>query len=115
MRRRKFIALVGGAAAAWPMAAQAQQSEHVRRIGFVTGFNQTDQEARKRVDALRAGLGALGWVEGHNLKIEERWASADTDLLQRYVEELIALNLDLIVTGHTLGAQILRRSLRQVP
>ncbi len=113
--RRQFIALLGGAAALAPFGAQAQQSERVRRIGFLTSFSQADQESQKRIAALRSGLQALGWTDGHNIRFEERWAAADTDLLRRHAEELIGLNLDLIVTGHTLGAQLLGRSARQIP
>jgi putative ABC transport system substrate-binding protein len=114
IRRREFMALVGGAVS-WPVAAQAQQGERVRRIGVVTGFAQTDREAQARITSLRAGLQALGWSEGRNLQIEERWAAADADLLRRYVEEVIALNPDLVVTGHTLAAQLMRQAARPIP
>jgi putative ABC transport system substrate-binding protein len=82
MTRREFITLFGGAAAAWPLAARAQQLR-MRRICVVTGFAQSDREAQARIRALRAGLQALGWSEGRNLHIDERWAAADTDLLRR--------------------------------
>src|SRR5262245_28681743 len=107
MKRREFITLLGGAAAAWPCIASAQQNR-MRRIGVVTGFAQADREAQARIASLRAGLQALGWSEGSNLHIDERWAAADTDLLRRYVEEVIGLHHDLVVTGQTIAGLLMR-------
>src|SRR5262245_11076536 len=109
MRRRKFITLVGGVAA-WPLAARAQQPERMRRIVVLVAFSQTDLEAQGRMTALRLGLQALGWTEGRNLRIDERWAGADTALLSAYAQELIGLSPDLIVTGATHGALLLRQA-----
>ena len=115
IRRREFITLLGGAAAAWPLAAQAQQGERVRRIGVLVAFLQTDLEAQARITALRLGLQALGWTEGRNLRIDERWAGADTALLTAYAQELIGLSPDLIVTGATHGALLLRQAIPPIP
>jgi putative ABC transport system substrate-binding protein len=116
IERRKFLAtLLGGAAAAWPLAAQAQQGERVRRIGVLVAFSQTDLEAQGRMTALRLGLQALGWTEGRNLRIDERWAGADTALLSAYAQELIGLSPDLIVTGATHGALLLRQATPPIP
>jgi putative tryptophan/tyrosine transport system substrate-binding protein len=115
MRRREFITLLGGAALAYPRIAGAQQVDRMRRIAVVTGFSQADREAQARIVSLRAGLQALGWSEGRNLHIDERWAGADTDLLRRYLDEMIALSPDLILTGHTLVAQLMRQAVRPIP
>ena len=113
MKRREFITLVGGAAA-WPLAARAQQPA-MRRIGVLVAFSQTDLEAQARITALRLGLQALGWTEGRNLRIDERWAGADTVLLSAYSQELIGLSPDLIVTGATHGALLLRQATPPIP
>src|SRR5262249_57217845 len=90
--RRKFLATLGVAAAAWPLVARAQQTDRLRRIGVLVTFSQTDLEAQGRMTALRLGLQALGWTEGRNLRIDERWAGADTALLSAYAQELIGLS-----------------------
>ena len=74
MRRREFISLLGGAAATWPLAARAQQPQPMRRIGVLTGFAANDPEARSWVKALVQGLQELGWTDGRNIRIDDRWA-----------------------------------------
>jgi putative ABC transport system substrate-binding protein len=76
-RRRDFITLLGGAAAAWPLAAHAQQGERMRRIGVLMGYAESDLEAQAWVAAFREGLQKLGWAEGRNIRIDLRWAAAD--------------------------------------
>ena len=76
-RRREFITLLGGAAAAWPLAAHAQQGERMRRIGVLMGYAESDLEAQAWVAAFREGLQKLGWAEGRNIRIDLRWAAAD--------------------------------------
>jgi putative ABC transport system substrate-binding protein len=115
MKRREFVTLLGGAAVAWPLAARAEQGERVRRIGMVFTASPSDEETQVRVAALRDGLRGLGWSEGRNLLIDERWAGADTDLVRRYLDELISLAPDLILTGSTVGAQLLRKAGRSIP
>ena len=83
MRRREFIALVG-AAAAWPLAARAQQPSGMRRIGVLTAYSESDPEAQARVGAFREGLQKLGWTEGRNIRIDARWAMSDAALMQRF-------------------------------
>jgi putative ABC transport system substrate-binding protein len=78
MRRRKFIGLIGGAAA-WPLKVVAQQTEHVRRIGFLLGLTENDPEARTRITAFREGLEATGWTEARNIRIDYRFAGADLE------------------------------------
>ena len=77
MRRREFITLLGGAAAAWPRAARAQQGERVRHIGVFMDLADGDPEGQARVTALKRGLQDLGWIEGRNLRIESRWAAGE--------------------------------------
>jgi ABC-type uncharacterized transport system substrate-binding protein len=95
MQRRKFITLIGGAAAAWPLAARAQQSERIRRIGVLMSLAESDPEAQARVAAFRKGLQAAGWPEGRNVRIDIRWAASDAALMQRFAKELVALQPDL--------------------
>jgi hypothetical protein len=84
--RREFITLLGGAAAAWPLAARAQQPGQVWRIGVLMGLTANDPEAQSRVAAFENGLRELGWIKGHNLRIEYRWAG-DGNLLRAAVPE----------------------------
>jgi putative tryptophan/tyrosine transport system substrate-binding protein len=96
MRRREFIAGLGGAAA-WPLAARAQQRERVRRIGVLMSLSSDDAEGQARNAALLQGLGGLGWIVGRNVSIEYRWAAGNSDLYRRYAEELDALAPDILV------------------
>src|SRR6478735_4719095 len=100
MRRREFISLLGGAAAAWPLAARAQQPERMRRIGLLSGSAREDMQSPPNIAAFTKGLQTLGWNDGQNLKIEYRWSAGHLDLMQEYARELVALKLDLIV-AHT--------------
>ena len=79
MQRRDFVRLLGGAAAAWPLALRAQQPERVRRIGVLMGGVATDTDQQARLKAVIAGLQELGWVEGRNLRIEIRWAEGESE------------------------------------
>src|SRR5215510_7691726 len=80
MKRREFISLLGGAAAAWPLAARAQEPGRIRRIGVLMGFASSDSEAQPRIAAFQRELQNLGWTVGRDLKIEYRWASGDAEL-----------------------------------
>jgi putative ABC transport system substrate-binding protein len=92
MRRRQFITLLGGAAAAaWPFAARAQQPDQVLAIGMLIGNAEDDPETQARVAAFREGLGRLGWIEGRNVRIDYRFAPAGPDQAQLFAKELIAL------------------------
>jgi putative ABC transport system substrate-binding protein len=75
MKRREFVTLIGGAAVAWPLAAPAQQSEQMRRIGVLMGYAENDPEGQARVASFREGLQKLGWAEGRNIRIDTRWAT----------------------------------------
>jgi ABC-type uncharacterized transport system substrate-binding protein len=100
LKRRDFITLVGGAAAAWPLAARAQQSERVRRIGVLMAHAENDPEGQAFVAAFREVLQKLGWTEGSNIRIDTRWA-AEVELMQGFAKELIALQPDLILANNT--------------
>src|SRR5262245_58220641 len=89
--RREFLATLGGAAAAWPLAARAQLSERMRRIGMLLGIAENDLEAQSRVAAFRKGLRDLGWVEGRNVHIDYRFVAGDTNRIKAYVAELVTL------------------------
>jgi putative ABC transport system substrate-binding protein len=90
MIRRKFITALGGAAVAWPLVARAQQSERMRRIGFISLVPENDPEARARITAFQQGLAALDWVEGRNIRIVYRFAAAgDAARIHSSVAELL--------------------------
>src|SRR5437764_14626917 len=93
--RREFVATLGAAATAWPLAAPAQQLDRMRRIGVLMSFAANDPEAQSRAAAFEHRLGELGWVIGRNLRIEYRWAD-DDDVLRTYATELIGMEPDLI-------------------
>jgi putative ABC transport system substrate-binding protein len=100
IRRREFITLLGGAAAAWPLCARAQQTKQTRRIGVLMGLVAGDPEAQSRVVAFENGLRELGWVKGRNLSIDYRWAG-DGNVLRDHATELLALAPDLILANST--------------
>ena len=98
MRRREFITLLGGAAAACPLAARAQQPERMRRLAIIM-LTADDADGQGRITALREGLEKLGWTEGRNLRIDTRWAAGDTDRMRTYVTELVQANPDAILAN----------------
>jgi putative tryptophan/tyrosine transport system substrate-binding protein len=100
IKRREFITLLGGAAT-WPLAARAQQTEHVRRIGVLIPYAENDPEAQPRVTALRRGLAQLGWTEGRNVRLEYRWSASDAASIRRLARELVELQPDVILTEST--------------
>jgi putative tryptophan/tyrosine transport system substrate-binding protein len=97
MRRREFITLLGGAAAAWPLAAHAQQAERTRRIGVLMHLAADDPEAQARIGAFLQGLQEWGWAVGRNVRIEYRWAAGDAERIRKYAAELVALAPDVIL------------------
>ncbi|SRR5216684_1492510 len=96
VKRREFILALGGAAA-WPLAARAQQGERVRRIGVLATFTESDPESRSSINALVQRLQELGWTEGRNLRIDYRWAATERSRAQTLAQELVELQPDLIV------------------
>jgi putative ABC transport system substrate-binding protein len=103
MRRREFIALLGGGAAAWPLAAGAQQDGRMRRIGALMNLAANDAESLARYTAFAQALAELGWTVGRNVRIETRWSASDGDRIRKFAAELIALAPDVILAN---GASI---------
>ena len=102
MKRRDFIAGLGGAAATWPLVARAQQPGGVRPIGVQIGQAESDLQGQAFVAAFRDELRKLGWTEGGNIRIDTRWATAgDAEARQRFAKELVALQPDLILSHGT--------------
>jgi ABC-type uncharacterized transport system substrate-binding protein len=115
MNRRELVTLLGGAAAAWPVAARAQQGERLRRIGVLMGAAATDSDAKARLAAFLQGLQESGWAVGRNVQIDYRWNEGDAARLRRDAVELVALGPDVILAGigGTTGA--LQQASRTVP
>jgi putative ABC transport system substrate-binding protein len=115
MKRRKFMPLLGGAAA-WPLAARAQQGERMRRIGVLMPFAADNPVGQARIAAFREGLEKLGWTEGRNIRIDTRWTSTgDVESMQRFAKELVALQPDLIVTQSTPITATMLQETRTIP
>jgi len=115
MRRREFITVLGGAAAAWPLAARAQQREQVRRIGVLMSLAEDDPEDRPRRAAFQQALRQLGWSEGDNLRIDYRWFGGDPVRARATAKELVDLQPDLIVATATSGLAALALQMRAIP
>jgi putative ABC transport system substrate-binding protein len=115
MRRREFIKVIGGATAAWPFAARAQQGERVRRVGVLMNLRADDPESPARVAAFAQGLQELGWTVGRNVRVDYRWGADDADLYRQYAVELVALAPDVIVVSGGTIVAALQRASRNVP
>src|SRR6516164_3444083 len=116
MRRREFITLIGGAAAAWPSAARAQQPDRLRRIGVLASLAGDDPEMMARLAGFRQGLEKRGWSEGRNVSIDTRFApDGSADRLQVLAKELIALQPDVILAQSTPVVAALQRETRTIP
>jgi putative tryptophan/tyrosine transport system substrate-binding protein len=113
MHRREF--LLGGAAAAWPLAVHAQQRDDIRRIGFLIGLPADDADGQARLAAFRQGLAASGWIVGRNLELAYRAAGRDPDRYRRYAEELIALAPDVLVAGGASALAALQQTTSRLP
>src|SRR6516162_3306881 len=114
MRRREFITLLGGAAA-WPLAARAQQPEPMRRIGVLFPGAADDQGGQARLTAFLQGLQSLGWADGRNVRIEYRWGGSDAERLRKHAEELAELAPDVILATGTGALGRLLQTTRTVP
>ena len=110
MQRRSFIALLGGAAFAWPLAARAQQGERMRRIGIIGGAAADNPDAQAQQAAFLQGLQQLGWIDGRNMRIESRWTGGNPAKARQYAAELIALGPDVIFAS---GSSALDRCSRR--
>ena len=115
MQRREFITLLGGTAAAWPLAARAQQPNRMRRIGVLVGWAENDPDIQVQLAVFRQGLERLGWTEGRNVRIDYRFAAASPGQFQALAKELVALQPDVMVADTTPGAVALQRESRAIP
>jgi putative ABC transport system substrate-binding protein len=115
MRRRQFITLLGGAAAAWPLAAHAQQAERIRRIGVLMSLAADDPEGQARMAAFLQGLQQLGWIDEHNVRIDTRWTAGNADNVRKYAAELVALAPDVILSPGSFTVGPLLGATRSVP
>ena len=115
MKRREFITLIGGAAAAWPFTARAQQTEQMRRIGVLIPAATDDKIFQARLAALLQGLQQLGWSDGRNLRIDIRWGAGDADLIRKHAVELVALAPDVVIAFASISVASLRQVTRAVP
>jgi putative ABC transport system substrate-binding protein len=114
MQRRQFIGLVGGAAA-WPLAARAQQASPMRRIGFLTSSAESDPEAQLWVSTFRKGLEEFGWTDGHNVRIDYRFGGGDVTPMLKLAKELLALQPDVIVASTGPAATAVRQQTLSIP
>src|SRR5262245_33803706 len=114
MRRREFITLLGGATAAWPLAAGAQ-GERVRRIGVLMGRVDGDTEGQARIAAFREQFEKLGWIDGRTVRTAIRWQTQDVESLQRLAKELVGLQPDVILSESTPPTAALLQQTRTIP
>jgi putative ABC transport system substrate-binding protein len=115
VNRREFIALLGGAAAAWPLAARAQQGERMRRIGMLVSLPADDPQTQVRNAALLQRLQELGWTVGRNVRIDFRWGAGNVDRIRRDAAELVALAPDVLLAPGTSTLEPLLQATRAVP
>jgi len=115
IRRRDFITLLGGAAAAWPLAARAQQGDRIRRIGALMSYDEDDPEVKARISAFTQALAGLGWTEGRNVRMELRWAGGDINRMRALAQELVGLHPDVIATNGTAATAAVQGETRTIP
>ncbi|MFZ1004266.1 MAG: ABC transporter substrate-binding protein [Pseudolabrys sp.] len=115
MRRREFIKVIGGSAAAWPLIARAQQSEPMRRIGMLMNRAAESAEGQARVAAFTQSLHQLGWTDGRDVRIDIRWGEDKIDLERKYAAELIALGPEIVFASGTLSVIALQGTSRTLP
>jgi len=115
MKRREFITLLGGAAAAWPLVGRAQPAERVRRIAVLMNNAQDDPEGQARAEAFRQGLQALGWIEGRNLRIDWYWTAGDIERTRSNVTELAGRPPDIIVANGRVTLSEAVQAIRSIP
>ena len=115
MKRRDFISLLGGAAAAWPIAARSQQPDTARRIAILMAADESSAEYQGFYAAFREGLQNLGWTEGRNITVDIRWGGFNAESTQRLAKELVALKPELIVSTTTPTTAALAQQTRTIP
>jgi len=115
VKRREFITLLGGAAAAWPLAAHAQQVERARRIGMLMYGDENDYDRKARLSAFMQSLAQSGWADSRNLLVDVRWTAANLDLVRRHAKELVALKPDVLVATSTSVTAAFQHETRAIP
>jgi putative ABC transport system substrate-binding protein len=115
MKRRDFIAALGGAAAAWPLAVCAQQENAPRRLGVLMPSSPDDQEVKKELAAFTRQMQSLGWTEGGNLHVDYRWSGGDSEKTQAYAKELVDARPDILFTRSTPATAALLKNTRSIP
>jgi putative ABC transport system substrate-binding protein len=114
MNRRDLITLLGGAAA-WPLAAHAQQGDRVRRIGVLMPYDENDPEGKRRYSAFTQALAGLGWSDGRSVRMDVRWGGGDINRMRVRAQELVGLQPDIILTGGTVATAAAQRETRTIP
>jgi putative tryptophan/tyrosine transport system substrate-binding protein len=115
MRRREFITFLGGAAAAWSVAARAQQADRIRRIGVLMNFPSTDPEGQALLAEFTRSLAELGWTEGRNVRIDVRWGASNVDLLRTFAKELVGFQPDVLLATSTPVTAALASETQTIP
>src|SRR5262249_43850056 len=115
IKRREFMTLLGGAAAAWPLAARAQQGKRIPRIGVLMPSDETDPVAKTIVSAFTQALADLGWTDGRNVRMDLRWGRGDNNRIRALAQELVGLQPDFILTNGTPATIAVQRETRTIP
>jgi putative tryptophan/tyrosine transport system substrate-binding protein len=115
MKRRELITLLGGAAVGWPLAARAQQTERVRRVGVLMLYPESDPQGQLRATAFRQVLEKLGWTVGRDVQIDFRWGLGDTDWIRSAAAQLLQLAPDVILANGDAATRVVQQSTRTVP
>jgi putative ABC transport system substrate-binding protein len=115
MHRREFFALIGGAAAVWPLAGRTQQGESIRRVGMLMPYSKGDADGQAVIAAFQRRLQDLGWAEGSNIRFEIRWAGGDPDKARTFAKELIGMTPDVIVPSSNQVTTILQQETHTIP
>jgi putative tryptophan/tyrosine transport system substrate-binding protein len=115
MRRRDFVKAIASSSVAWPLAARAQQTDQVRRVGVLMNVAPEHPEGQPFVAAFRQALQRLGWIEGRNIRIDIRWGENDVERDRRYAADLVALTPDVVLAAGTLSVTALQRVSRTLP
>jgi putative ABC transport system substrate-binding protein len=115
LKRREFMTLLGGAAAAWPLAARAQQAKKIRRVGVLMNLAADDPEAQRRMNAFVQGLQELGWTDGRNVRVDARWSVGESERMRKNAAEVVGLTPDVIVAEGSASLAPLLPMTRTIP